>query len=175
MTCDPDLLNVELNNLNNLMTFRKMSAFKEAKYSHLNERHVSSECEMFPLIHDTNLQFINKLSLCPTCRTTPAPWLPRLGGRGWWPPAAGSWSPRRRRPRRIRSPSLVARSCGGQWSVLCEAAATTATSSHQSAVKVSTIFRGSQYSRKTPIFLVERGYQFFKTYQYIKTIISVGV
>ena len=62
------------------MTFRKMSAFKEAKYSHLNERHVSSECEMFPLIHDTNLQFINKLSLCPTCRTTPAPWLPRLGG-----------------------------------------------------------------------------------------------
>ena len=61
------------------MTFRKMSAFKEAKYSHLNERHVSSECEMFPLIHDTNLQFINKLSLCPTCRTSPAPWLPRLG------------------------------------------------------------------------------------------------
>ena len=60
MTCDPDLLNVELNNLNNLMTFRKMSAFKEAKYSHLNERHVSSECEMFPLIHDTILQFINK-------------------------------------------------------------------------------------------------------------------
>ena len=170
MTCDPDLLNVELNNLNNLMTFRKMSAFKEAKYSHLNDRHVSSECEMFPLIHDTILQFINKWSLCPTCRTTPAPWRRR----GWWPPAAGSWSLRRLRPR--RSPSLChGRSWGGQWSVLCEAAATTATSSHQSAVKVTTIFRGSQYSRKTPIFLVERGYQFFKTYQYIKTIISVGV
>ena len=92
---------------------------------------------------------------------------PLAGGEGgWWPPAAGSWSLRRLRPR--RSPSLChGRSWGGQWSVLCEAAATTATSSHQSAVKVTTIFRGSQYMRKTPIFLVERGYQFFKTYQYI--------